>query len=165
MGAWVMTNVDGLYNLRSVSCPSIAICVAVDNLGNMVVGAAPPVHPISVRPFVMHATIGHVRFRSLLVSGLPVTVRCSQACTATVVVRLSASGSRAAGLGRARGRKPKAAVVGRVTATVPAGKARIVHVPLKRRLREFSNVTLTATTTAVYHGGHAATTTAVRVRR
>jgi hypothetical protein len=169
VAAWTMADVDGANSLRGVSCPSTSICIAVDNIGDVVVGSMPSVPPVSLNPFVVHARIGHVRLRALLAHGLPVTVTCSRACAATVAVRLSASRSQAAGLGRVvvdeRGRKSKATVVGRATVKVAAGKARTLRVPINRRLREFSSVTLTTTTTAIYLGGRAATTSTVKVRR
>jgi len=36
--AWRVTNVDGTNSLRAVSCPSIALCFAVDTLGNVLIG-------------------------------------------------------------------------------------------------------------------------------
>lgn len=168
-GAWAMMDVDGVNNLRGVSCPSTSMCIAVDNVGGVFVGAVPPVPPASLNPFVVRAKIGHVRLRALLAHGLPVTVRCSRACTATIVVRLRASRSQATGLGRVvvgqRMRSSKGTEVGRATVIVAAGKAKTLRVPIRRRLRELSDVTLTTTTTPVYQGGRAVTTNTVKLRR
>jgi hypothetical protein len=168
-GAWSMTDVDGVNNLRGVSCPSTSMCIAVDNVGNVVVGVVPPIPPIPLNPFVVRAKISHVGLRALLTHGLPVTIRCSRSCTASIVVRLRASRSRATGLGRVvvgqRMRSSKGTEVGRATVMVAAGKAKTLRVPIRRRLREFSDVTLTTTTTAVYQGGRAVTTNTVKLRR
>jgi hypothetical protein len=42
--AWHSTNIDHVNQLHAVACPSTELCVAVDNVGNVIVGAAfPPV--------------------------------------------------------------------------------------------------------------------------
>ncbi|MHB8506347.1 MAG: Ig-like domain-containing protein, partial [Acidimicrobiales bacterium] len=39
--AWTAANVDGTNFLHGVSCPSVSLCVAVDDAGNVIVGQAP----------------------------------------------------------------------------------------------------------------------------
>jgi List-Bact-rpt repeat protein len=43
---WEVTDIDGSTYLRSVSCPSVSLCVVVDNMGNVMVGKS--THTVSV---------------------------------------------------------------------------------------------------------------------
>jgi hypothetical protein len=41
IGDWTVTNVDGPHFLHGVSCPSLKLCVAVDNIGNVITSRNP----------------------------------------------------------------------------------------------------------------------------
>lgn len=170
--AWTAVNVDGLNDLRGVSCPTISLCVAVDSAGNVVVGTAPvaPAVPARRMPLTVRTRIGHVRLTGMLAHGLPVTVSCSQSCTAKIALRVGRRLSRRLGLGRpVGGRRPQAAVIGHSTVAVVAGRARAVRIPIssyaRSRLRAFSSMSLIVSTTAISREGRATTSTAVRVGR
>lgn len=116
--------------------------------------------------------VGRTRLAALLNRGLPVTVRCLRACTASIVVRLDANASLRAGLrgaGRARGRGPSATVIGRASVKLSAGATHTVRVQIaanaKRRLARVSSLTLTATATARYRDGRSTTSSTVTIRR
>ena len=125
--AWSFTHVDGTNSLRGMSCPSVSLCVAVDDAGNVVVGAptAPsvPVPVVAIRHGSSAASIKARRHGRSLRVDLGLAVFCPPAGPACNVTGDATSSPFLGGPRR----------VGRIQIRVPAGRSRKLTFALTSR--------------------------------
>jgi hypothetical protein len=119
--AWSRTHVDGPNQLSAVSCPSASLCAAVDQAGNVVVGAPTAIDLGAPRARVTAGVLRITGHAGKLRLGAGVAVACppaGPACTAT---------------GAAVKYPGVLPIVGRTRTSIPAGGRRVISFDLTRK--------------------------------
>jgi hypothetical protein len=119
--AWSRTHVDGPNQLSAVSCPSASLCAAVDQAGNVVVGAPTALDLGAPRATVTAGALRISRHAGKLRLGAGVAVACPPAGPACTVTGAAV---------KYPGVLP---ILGRTRTSIPAGGRRVIFFDLTRK--------------------------------